>query len=200
MTIKKTEANSSRLIILTVLLFLIVKIISTSVEEKITLANYKQVSYSDWYSAKSIKQMLKESEKEHISALLSVDIIANDKTKIQEKLKSINKDILKYEAEKTEILIGSQNIPKEYWAQDIDGEMGKIVGLREWTEISTKLSTSLSRTKIGLLFIQIAIIFSVMNMLIKEQLKLRKTFTTLTLVSGGIGIIISLYALSLAFI
>jgi len=33
--------------------------------------------------------------------------------------------------EKTEILLGSKQVGQANWAQDLDGEMGKIVGVKE---------------------------------------------------------------------
>lgn len=196
---KKIEERGGVLIIFFVALLAIMKVINGSFEKKIINANNNEVSYSDWYNAKSIKQILKESERDHLSALLSTGILSQDKSaKLKEKIENTKSLIQKYEAEKTEILMGSANIPPSAWIQDLDGEMGHIVGLREWREIARQLTETVAKINLGILFLQISLVFGVVGLIIHENPRLQNMFTWLMISSGFIGIALSLYGYALS--
>ncbi|SHI95985.1 DUF4337 family protein [Pseudozobellia thermophila] len=191
---KKIEERGGVLIIFFVALLAIMKVINGSFEKKIVNANNNEVSYSDWYNAKSIKQIMKESERDHLSALLSAGVFDKDKSsKVKEKIEDTKSLIYKYEAEKTEILMGSANIPPSAWVQDLDGEMGKIVGLREWRDISRQLTETVAKIDLGILFLQISLVFGVVGLIIHENPRLQNMFTWLMIGSGFMGIALSLY-------
>lgn len=191
---KKIEERGGVLIIFFVALLAIMEVLNNSFEKQITNADNNEVSYSDWYNAKSIKQVMKENERDFLAALLSTGLMDRDHSSVlKEKIDKTKELIIKYEAEKTEILMGSANIPPSSWAQDLDGEMGKITGLREWREISRKLKDTVGKINLGILFLQISVVFGVVCLIIQENVKLQKTFTLLMLAAGIIGIVLSLY-------
>lgn len=196
---KKIEERGGVLIIFFVALLAIMKVLNNSYEKKILNADNNEVSYSDWYNAKSIKQVMKENERDFLVALLSTGMLDRERTAtMKEKIEKTKELIIKYEAEKTEILMGSTNIPPSSWAQDLDGEMGKIVGLREWREISRNLKDTVGKINLGILFLQISVVFGVICLIINDNAKLQNTFTWFMMASGAIGIFISLYGYALS--
>ncbi|MFC4097057.1 DUF4337 family protein [Euzebyella saccharophila] len=191
---RKIEERGGVLIIFFVALLAIMEVINNSFEKKITDADNNEVSYSDWYNAKSIKQVMKENERDFLIALLSTGMIDRERSAaMKEKIEKTKQLVIKYEAEKTEILMGSANIPPSSWAQDLDGEMGKIIGLREWREKAKTLKETVGKINMGILFLQISVVFGVVCLIIQENPKLQQTFTWLMIGSGFIGIALSLY-------
>jgi len=191
---KKTSERIGALIIFFVAALVVMKILNGINEEKVVNANNQQLSYSDWYGSKSIKQVLKENERDYLESLKKSGLINDDKLPaIQAEIETTKSLILKYEAEKTEILLGSANIPRGYWAQDLDGEMGKIVGLREWQKISNDYSNAVAKVNLGILFLQISILFGVIILIIPEAHTTFKLFTGLMFTTGLVGIAISIY-------
>ncbi|NNE78582.1 MAG: DUF4337 family protein, partial [Pricia sp.] len=169
-------------------------------EEKILNANNKQLSYADWYGSKSIKQVVKENERDYLQSLVKSGLVEKENLpEINSEIDKTKSLILKYEAEKTEILLGSANIPRSYWAQDLDGEMGKIVGLREWEKISTDYSKSVARIDLGILFLQISLVFGFVVLVISDHISLQKVFIGLMIASGLIGLAISIYGYAFSF-
>ncbi|WP_209399888.1 DUF4337 family protein [Pseudozobellia sp. WGM2] len=196
---RKIEERGGVLIIFFVALLAIMKVINSSFEKQIIDASNNEVSYSDWYNAKSIKQIMKESERDYLSALLSTSLLSQEKSSdLRMKVEDTKALIFKYEAEKTEILMGSANIPPSAWVQDLDGEMGKIIGLREWRETSKQLTETVAKIDLGILFLQISVVFGVICLIIQENQKLQQTFTWLMIGSGTIGILLSLYGYALS--
>ncbi|WP_149276078.1 DUF4337 family protein [Pareuzebyella sediminis] len=191
---KKTTERVGALIIFFVTVLAIMNILNGINEEKVVNANNQQLSYSDWYGSKSIKQVLKENERDYLESLKKSGLINDEKLPaIQAEIENTKSLILKYEAEKTEILLGSENIPRGYWAQDLDGELGKIVGLKEWQKISNDYSKSVAQVNLGILFLQISILFGVIILVISEADTMLKIFTVLMWASGLLGIAISIY-------
>ncbi len=190
----KIENRGGVIIIVIIGLLAIMKVINSNLEEEIANANLKHLSYSSWYSAKSIKQVLKENQRDLLTSLLHIGAIKEESLpELNTRIDVTNNLILKYEEEKTEILLGSANIPRSSWSQDLDGEMGKIIGLRKWQEISTNYSYLVSKIDIGTLFLQISIVFGVLGLVINDNLKLQQVFTGLMIATGIIGMVVCFY-------
>ena len=195
---RRIENSGGVLIIVLVGILAIMKVITNGLEEKVSVANYKHVSYSNWYNAKSVKQVMKEGERDQLISLLSSGLIAEDKLNVIQARIQITEDLIKkYVEEKNEILVGSANIPKTAWTQDLNGELGKIVGLERWEEISINTSRVISKIDLGALFLQIGIVFGILGLIIDPGLNLQKVFTGLMLITGFIGIFFGLYGYSL---
>ena len=191
---KKIEERGGVLIIFFIALLAIMIVLQTNLQEKITNANNKHVSYSDWYGSKSTKQVIKENQYDLLNTLLKSGVVTPEKSSaIKNDIYETEKLISKYEAEKTEILLGSANTPKADWTQDLDGELGKIIGLQEWEQISERYSKTLTLMNFGILFLEICIVFGVVGLIIYDNIKLQKTFTMLMLISGIVGMAIGLY-------
>jgi len=196
---EKAEAVGGVLIAFFAALMAISQMVNGELEEEMMIAHNKVVNYSSWYQSKSIKESLKESELDYLSALVASEIIPKEKTaSINAKITNVKAKIAKYQAEKKEILLGSSNIPKENWAQDLDGEMGVIVGVKEWETLADEYDTATKKFDLGMLFFQICIVLGAVCIIIYDNPKLQKGFITLMILCGVIGIIMSLYGYSLA--
>lgn len=198
-TLERPEAIGGLLIALFAVLMAITELVNNNLEEKMMISHNKLVNYSNWYQSKSIKQSLKESELDYLSVLTESGIIPDDKMKhIQSKIVHTKSMMLKYEAEKTEILVGSSNVPRQHWAQDLDGEMGKIIGINEWENLTQEYDRATQKLDLGKLFFQICIVLGAVCIIIHDNKKLQKNFIALMLLFGTIGIVISIYGFTLA--
>jgi|TARA_R110000744_G_scaffold5419_1_gene19130 hypothetical protein len=195
----RTETIGGILIAVFAALLAIAELVNNNLEEEMMIAHSQFVNYSNWYQSKSIKQSLKESELDYLNALTETGIIPEDKTKnIKAKIAQTKSMVLKYEAEKTEILVGSSNVPREHWAQDLDGEMGKIIGINEWEKLTQDYETATKKFDLGKLLFQICIVLGAVCIIIRDNKKLQKNFIVLMLAFGAIGILISTYGFILA--
>lgn len=195
---KKIENRGGVLIIIFVGLLAVLKVITSGLEEEIAIANYKQVSYSNWYNAKSIKQVLKEGERDYLISLVNAGLVAEDySNEIQARIQMTDDLSHKYDKEKIEILEGSVNIPKSSWVQDLDGELGKIVGLKQWEQVSTNYFRVVGKISIGILFLEIGVVFGILGLIVDVNLNLQKAFTWIMAATGLIGIIFGVYGYSL---
>ncbi|ASO08109.1 DUF4337 domain-containing protein [Arenibacter algicola] len=198
-TLQRTETIGGILIAVFAALLAIAELVNNNLEEEMMISHSQFVNYSNWYQSKSIKQSLKESELDYLNALTETGIIPEDKIKnINAKIAQTKGMVLKYEAEKTEILVGSSNVPREHWAQDLDGEMGKIIGINEWEKLTQDYETATKKFDLGKLMFQICIVLGAVCIIIRDNKKLQKNFIILMLAFGAIGILISAYGFILA--
>tara|TARA_R110002126_G_scaffold317_21_gene1714 strand:- start:5546 stop:6190 length:645 start_codon:yes stop_codon:yes gene_type:complete len=198
-TLERTETIGGILIAVFAALLAIAELVNNNLEEEMMISHSQFVNYSNWYQSKSIKQSLKESELDYLNALTETGIIPEDKIKnINAKIAQTKGMVLKYEAEKTEILVGSSNVPREHWAQDLDGEMGKIIGINEWEKLTQDYETATKKFDLGKLMFQICIVLGAVCIIIRDNKKLQKNFIILMLAFGAIGILISAYGFILA--
>ncbi|WP_273567229.1 DUF4337 domain-containing protein [Maribacter halichondriae] len=196
---ERAEAVGGVLIAFFAALMAISQMVNGELEEEMLIAHNKVVNYSSWYQSKSIKESLKEGELDYLQTLLNTGMIADEKQfVVNEQIQETKRLIEKYGAEKTEILVGSANIAKAEWAQDLDGEMGKIVGVKEWEQLADEYDTSTKKFDLGMLFFQISIVLGAVCIIIYDNPKLQKAFITLMILFGIIGILMSVYGYMLA--
>ncbi|CAM4256533.1 DUF4337 family protein [Zobellia nedashkovskayae] len=190
----KIENRGGAIIIILVALLAVMKVVNSNLEEKIANANYKHVSYSSWYNAKSIKQILKENQRDYLESLRGTGLVAEEKLEQLDFRIHMTEDLIrKYDEEKTEILLGSNNIPRASWSQDLDGEMGQIVGLRTWEDIGLANRKLVSQIDIGILFLQIGILFGVLGLIIDENRRMQEVFTAFMVGVAFIGLGVCFY-------
>jgi hypothetical protein len=198
-TPKRAETIGGIFIAAFAALLAITELVNNNLEEERMISHSQFVNYSNWYQSKSIKQSLKESELDYLTALAETGIIPEDKIKnIKTKITQTKSMVLKYEAEKTEILVGSSNVPRQHWAQDLDGEMGKIIGINEWEKLTQDYETATQKFDLGKLLFQICIVLGAVCIIIRDNEKLQKNYIVLMLVFGIIGILISAYGFIVA--
>ncbi len=191
---EKAEAIGGVLIAVFAALMAIAQLVNGELEEEMMIAHNKVVNYSNWYQSKTIKESLKESEVDYLQTLMNTDMISEDKRPmVNSKIAETTQKIAKYAAEKKELLLGSANIPEKEWAQDIDGEMGVITGLKEWEQLAEDYDNATKMFDLGLLFFQISIVLGAVCIILYDNPLLQKTFIVLMIVFGIIGIAFSAY-------
>lgn len=196
---ENAEAIGGVLIAFFAALMAISQMVNGELEEEMMIAHNKVVHYSSWYQSKSIKESLKEGELNYLETLLSAGIVTQENQGIvKARIKETSDKIAKYSAEKTELMLGSANIPKEKWTQDLDGKMGVIVGVREWEVLADNYDVATKKFDIGMLFFQISIVLGAVCIIIYDNPKLQRMFIKLMVVSGIIGLIMSVYGYVLA--
>jgi hypothetical protein len=103
-------------------------------DDEIIETNEKSSAYM-WYQSKSIKESLAEGQSELLKSLLQSGVIVEEKRgAIEGVVAGLEKEVERYSKEKREILLGSKAVGKENWIQELDGELGQIVGVKEWEE------------------------------------------------------------------
>lgn len=196
---EKAEALGGVLIAFFAALMAISQMVNGELEEEMMIAHNKVVNYSSWYQSKSIKESLKEGELNYLESMVSADMVNPEKISVfTEKIDDLKIKVEKYRAEKKEILTGSANIPKEDWIQDLDGEMGKIVGIKEWEVLAEEYDIATKKFDIGMLFFQISIVLGAVCIIIYDSPKLQRMFIKLMIIFGTIGLITSIYGYILA--
>jgi len=197
--LQSTQAIGGILIAVFAVLMAIAELVNSNLEESMMISHNQFVNYSNWYQSKSVKQSLKESELDYLNVLMESGIIPKNKIgHINSKIVETKTLVLKYEAEKTEILVGSSTVPREHWSQDLDGEMGKIVGINEWEKLTQDYKSATQKFDMGKLFFQICIVLGAVCIIVHENKKLQKNFIYLMAIFGAIGIISSTYGFLLA--
>ncbi|MGJ8658723.1 DUF4337 domain-containing protein [Cellulophaga fucicola] len=196
---ERAEAYGGVLIAFFAALMAISQLVNGELEEEMMIAHNKVVNYSNWYQSKSIKESLKESELDNLEALMYTNAIAEDKKSfVYDKIENTKLKVAKYKAEKKEILIGSKNLPKKEWVQDLDGKKGVIVGINEWKLLAKKYDIATRKFDFGVLFFQISIVLGAVCIIIYDNPKLQKALVITMVVVGFIGVVMSIYGYSLA--
>ena len=196
---ERAEAIGGVLIALFAALMAISQMVNGELEEEMMIAYNNVVSYSNWYQSKSIKESLKESELDYLTALISSGIVTDEKVQVIEgEIASVQKNIDKYNAEKIEILNGSAFVGKENWTQDIEGEMGVIIGVKEWQQLAATYDYATKKFDYGMLFFQICIVLGAVCIIIYDNPILQKSLIVLMIIFGITGTFLSIYGYILA--
>jgi len=196
---ERAEAIGGVLIALFAALMAISQMVNGELEEEMMIAHNNVVSYSNWYQSKSIKESLKESELDYLSTLIESGIVTEDKRLvIEHKIAEVEEKIVKYESEKTEILLGSTNIGEENWTQDLEGEMGKITGVKQWEKLTQTYDYATKKFDYALLFFQICIVLGAVCIIIYDSPALQKGLIVCMVFFGITGTVLSIYGYLLA--
>jgi len=152
------------------------------------IANNEKANAYQWYQSKTVKQTLVENQRDLINLLLNSSMINEKKTDSLDKYqKGLSKDIKRYGKEKKEIMEGSAKVGKENWVQDKDGEMGKIIGAKEWENKSNVLDDAGDYFDLSTLFLQIGLVLGAIALVLKMP-GLKKVFLFAMIILGIIGI------------
>ncbi|KYG70155.1 hypothetical protein AZI85_15850 [Bdellovibrio bacteriovorus] len=162
-------------------------------DDEIIGTNEKAAAYM-WYQSKSIKETLVEGEKSLLVSLKEAGAIqARASEGIDNHIADLNKKILRYKKEKNEILKGSESVGKENWIQDVNGELGKIIGAQEMEVHLAALGKAGDRFDMASLFFQICLVLGALSLVLKKE-KLQRLFFAGMCSLGLLGTSISLWA------
>lgn len=150
----------------------------------------KESAYS-WYESKSIKQTLVRGQRDILAALLEAGTIEPDRVDtVNAIMEGFDSDVDRYDREKTEILLGSAAVGEENWAQDVDGELGQVIGAVEWETEEAALEGIGNLTDTATLFLEISLVLGAISLIFHSQL-LKRLFFVMMNVLGAIGAVIT---------
>jgi hypothetical protein len=166
-------------------------------DDEILGTNEKAAAFS-WYQSKSTKESLLEAQRDLLQSLVQAGaIIESARPAMDVQLGKLDVELVRYGKEKKEILLGSAAVGEANWAQEVDGEKGKVVGAKELEAQLQVLGAMGDRFDLGNLFFQLCLVFGAVSLTLKGE-GVRKTFFSLMIVMGVIGSAISASALALA--
>ncbi|MBP8646147.1 MAG: DUF4337 domain-containing protein [Syntrophobacteraceae bacterium] len=162
-------------------------------DDEIMGTNEKANVYA-WFQSKSIKQSLVEGQRDLVKTLIDAGSVHQEQQPaLQSLLEKLDQDVGRYEKEKTEILLGSAAVGKENWVQDTDGELGKVIGAKEWEKKLALLGQAGDRFDVAILLLQISLVLGAVSLVLQES-KLRWIFYGTMTVLGTVGFFFSLQA------
>jgi hypothetical protein len=165
--------------------------------DELQLSNSRNNAYQ-WYQAKGIKETMLEGQLELLQSLLLSGTIDSQKVEAVKKLvKDSESRIERYQREKKEILVGSRALPKEQWAQELDGDLGKVVGAKELDHFLVDLGKAGDLFDIASMLLQICLVIGAIGIIIGRD-DMKWNFLRLTLGAGLTGSLFFSRALWLA--
>lgn len=152
-----------------------------------------------WYQSKSIKNTSLEAQKDLLVALAKSGSIQKDYAAgVDSFITKLEKKSERYKKEMREILEGSDKVGKENWVQDKNGEMGVIIGAREWEEKTAYLEMVGNWFNYTNLFLNLCLVLGAICLVIDGD-KTRKLFFTGMMILGIIGTILCIYSFYLGW-
>jgi hypothetical protein len=166
-------------------------------DDEIMASNAKSNAYA-WYQSKSIRQNLSEGQRDLLTSLVESGTIRSEHLEsIRNFNVKLDQEIDRYKKEKKEILMGSTGVGKENWVQDVDGEMGKVTGAKEWEQKLDVLGRAGDVFDLSLLFLQLCLVLGAVS-LVLQQKKMKWAFYGAMVLLGTVGLAYSIQAFSLA--
>jgi len=151
------------------------------------IAHNKASEQLSWYQSKSIKQSLAEGPR---YILLSIEkagaIQPGSRNAMDSFITKLESKVDRYQKEKQEILKGSAVVGKDNWAQDVDGEFGKVIGAEEWQTAAEQLGNSGDIFDLATLFLQVSLVLGAIGIVVRKP-AFRRMFLGLMILSGGLG-------------
>jgi hypothetical protein len=164
--------------------------------DEIMGTNEKAAAFS-WYQSKSTKESLVEGQVELLQSMVEAGAVAEaSKPAIDAQLVKAKAEADRYKKEKKEILLGSAAVGQENWIQDVDGELGKVIGAKEWEAKLDALGAMGDRFDLASLFFQLSVVAGAVSITLKGE-RVRQTFFWGMMVLGAIGTAISISAFGL---
>lgn len=167
-------------------------------DDELIAHNEKNNAYL-WYQSKGIKETLVEGQRDTLQSLVAAGSIQSEQLPaIQGLLQKLDDKVERYGKEKKEILVGSATVGQEGWAQDVEGEMGKVVGAKEWEGKAGVLDGVGNTFDTSTLFLQICLVLGAISLVV-EGGATRRTFFAGMIVLGLLGAGFSALAFYQAF-
>lgn len=165
--------------------------------ESILIANGEKISAYDWYSSKSIKQTTLEAQRASIEAMITSGTVASEsKQDIYNLMAELDKNIDRYKKEKYEILVGSGNVSPDDWAQDVDGELGKVIGAEEWETEIAEIEEAAAKMDLADLWLEICLVIGAISLVMRVPRR-KSTFLGFTVIIGLLGTFYTIYGMKM---
>ena len=166
--------------------------------DELQLANEKTSAYM-WYQSKGIKELLATGQADLIASLLTSGAITESaRANLETREKTLRVDTTRYAKEKKEILLGSKTVGQEGWAQDVNGEMGKVIGAEEYATGMEILGKAGDRFDLATLFLQLSLVLGAIGIIIRDP-RTKSLFYAVMLTLGVVGAVFSALAYRAAF-
>ncbi|SME93406.1 DUF4337 family protein [Pseudobacteriovorax antillogorgiicola] len=153
---------------------------------QLKLGNQRNDAFQ-WFQSKGIKEIVVRGQHDLLKVLVDSGSISDSKKEVLDKqLDQLNRKAKKYKMEKTEILLGSEKVGKENWIQDIDGELGKIIGAKEYDSSLEILDDAEDQFDYASMLLQISMVLGAVGMMLNKK-KTKVIFFCTTIIIGVIG-------------
>ncbi|HQY64604.1 MAG: DUF4337 domain-containing protein [Myxococcales bacterium] len=160
--------------------------------------NTEKTSAYLWYQSKGIKSTLVEGQRDLLRALVEGGAVGGDKAPVlQKQAAALDQRIARYEKEKDEILRGSEAVGKDNWRQEVDGELGKVVGVKSIEGKLERLGRAGDRFDLATLFLQLGLVLGAIGILMSQE-KMKRLFLGGLAAMGIAGTVCSSLALHMA--
>lgn len=162
-------------------------------DDELIAHNEKNNAYL-WYQSKGIKETLVEGQRDTLQSLVDAGSIKPEQLPaVQGLIAKLDGKVLRYGKEKKEILLGSTAVGQEGWAQEVDGEMGQVVGAKEWEGKAESLDGAGNTFDSAVLFLQICLVLGAISLVVQGGTT-RRTFFLGMIGLGVIGAVFSALA------
>ncbi len=162
-------------------------------DDELIAQNEKNGAYL-WYQSKGIKETLVEGQRDTLQALVASGSIQSQQLPaVQTLIQDLNGRVDRYGKEKSEILLGSTTVGQANWAQDVDGEMGKITGAQQWESRSSSLGAAGDTFDYSTFFLQLCLVLGAISLVVQNA-RMRTAFFLAMIALGIVGTGFSLLA------
>ncbi|NJL12915.1 MAG: DUF4337 domain-containing protein [Microscillaceae bacterium] len=151
------------------------------------ICHNKESQMAAWYQAKSTKQILAENQRDMLRGFVVSELLPAERSLVLDSvILNLNQEIKRYKKEKTEILLGSATVGPQNWAQDLEGEMGKIKGVKEYQQKAEVLGKAGDNFDKGALLLNLCLVFGAVALIV-ESLGIKKILLWLLFALGSLG-------------
>jgi hypothetical protein len=112
-------------------------------------------------------------------------------------LQQLQSKVNRYDSEKREILLGSRQLPAAQWTQEVDGELGKLVGAKEYEQQIDRLAGAGDYFDIASMLFQLCLVTGAVGIVVAHA-SMKWAFFQMTVCIGLTGVAISVHGLTLA--
>lgn len=195
---KKFEIVSAVLIALFAAVLGITDLVAGKYGDDEILGSNAKASIYSWYQSKSVKQSLIEGQKDLVKSLMDGGAIqAAHVPVLKKQVVQWDLEIARYQKEKRELLEGSAQVGRDNWVQSVDGQLGKIIGAKEWESTLRVLGRSGDLFDIAVLFLQLSLVVGAIALVVRQD-RLKWIFLGVMLLQGLLGSAYSIRAFLLA--
>lgn len=162
-------------------------------DDELIAHNQKNGAYL-WYQAKGIKETQVEGQVDVLKALAAAGSIQPEqRTAVEGLIAGLDGRLDRYGKEKKEILLGSATVGQANWAQDMDGEMGRVVGAKEWETQADALGKVGDLFDYSTFFLQLCLVLGAISLILQAD-GMRRSFFTAMVVLGCTGTVFTVLA------
>jgi hypothetical protein len=112
-------------------------------------------------------------------------------------IRNLDQGAARYGKEKKEILLGSAQVGRAGWAQEVDGELGRLTGAQEWEKQAVGLGSAGDVFDLATFFLQVCLVIGAISLVVQHE-KLRRTLYGLMLALGLTGTVCAVLAFTQA--